>query len=134
MTPVYTSAFAQDLLTQIKNAVDGILLGAKLHLFVNDVSPQKSSVVADFTEASFTDYAVHDVTWSADPLTDGSEWKIISDLASFVAGAAPTPETVYGWYLTDSAGTGLIAAKRYDDPVQITQEFDSVQAVVEMAC
>jgi hypothetical protein len=83
---------------------------AKLRLYTNNITPSTSSVVADFTEATFTGYAA--ITLPAWPA---------STLASHIATSAQASQTftitsgsqnVYGWYITDSGGTHLLAAQR----------------------
>lgn len=50
--PVPTSAFLDDLLTKAI-AVGGSLETSTLHLYQNDFTPNKNSVLADFTEADY---------------------------------------------------------------------------------
>lgn len=129
--PLYTTKLGNDILTEIVNAVDGLLNAANIHLFQNDYEPLKSSVVGDFVEADFTGYAAIAATWNTTPYNEGDVSRIATQLANFVAGAAPTAQTIYGWYVTDSADAEVFFARRFDNPVPITAENDVVTAQVE---
>lgn len=130
--PVYTSLFAENNLTALKTAATGLLDGAICRLFSNNITPTKSTLLASYTEATFNGYAEIVVTWNAAVVNAGDFRQIFSQLLSWIAGAAPTPETIYGWYLVNTGGTEVIAAQRFDDEVEIVNEGDPVQALVTL--
>lgn len=84
-------------------------------LFTNNVTPSRTTVVADLTEAAWTGYA-------AQILTSGN-WTLFG-VAGHVGTiqAAPqaflnssgAPVNAYGYFVTDSTGTILFAAARFD--------------------
>lgn len=86
----------------------------KLHLYVTNIAINDSRVVGDFTEAAGGGYA-------AVTLSRGTNW-VISGSApvqavyaaqtfSFNAALTGPNSTIYGYYITDNAGTTLISAE-----------------------
>jgi hypothetical protein len=106
-------------------AVLGILTGvagryenATVHLFQNDFTPTPDTVIADLTEATFSGYAaVVDPGWGAAFLNDDGNAQRLLNNAQFTQTAATITNTVYGYYVTDAAGTGLWWAERFATPV-----------------
>lgn len=87
---------------------------AELVLFDNDYTPNEDTELADLTLASFTGYAPAAITWSAPffdidgtPVSSGGE-KLFTQTA---AGSA----LIYGFGITNAAGTTLLAAGRFAD-------------------
>lgn len=84
---------------------------AVLRLYSNDRTPGESDVVGDYTESSATGY-------SATVLT-GSQWTIAAASGTSSAQYAQrtftysTGATVYGYYITNNAGTTLMLAERF---------------------
>jgi hypothetical protein len=82
----------------------------KLHLFTNDVTPGEATVLGDLTEATANGTAAKTLT--------SANWTVADGAASYaqqtftITQAEPT---VYGYYITDNAGTGLLAAERFAD-------------------
>lgn len=82
-----------------------------MHLYTNDVDPAESNTVSTFTEAG-------DASYSEATLTGGS-WTIETE--SGVTSATYAQQdfvfegaaTVYGYYVTDVAGTTLLWAERF---------------------
>ena len=100
----------------------------KLHLNMNNATPSEQSVLADFTEASFTGHTAISVTAGTQPegLNPGTNDSRI-DLSPPVGGfrwqcTALTllPQTIYGFYLTDNAGVVLLAAEKLATPIVLT--------------
>lgn len=92
----------------------------KLKLFQSDTTPTNDTVVGDLTEADFTGYASVTVTvasWKKGQAPDFREQITDSIMASFAQSGTTITNTVYGWYLTDTAGTQLKAIGRFDSPV-----------------
>lgn len=92
-------------------AADGELETPKVLPFVSNVTPSPTSVLADYTAPASAGIAAKTITWGTPyPTPDGG---------AGVSGGAPdwvttsaVDETVYGWRLTDSAGTVLKVAAR----------------------
>jgi hypothetical protein len=94
--------------------VGGYIVG----LYSNNYTPVNSSVLADFTTASFTGYSVV-------PLArlDFAPPVILSNVAYITSSVTPiydctggAPETIYGWFMADASLTHVIAAQRFDVP------------------
>lgn len=112
--------------------VGGTLNGAKCHLFQNNVVPSIGFALADLVEADFDGYAASAaVTWSV-PIDnqDGNGPVVVGDNKLFIA-TAPfvVPNTIYGWYLTNGAGTVLLAAERYATAKQISEAGNAIGVV-----
>lgn len=108
-------------------------VGAKLHLYKNDFTPSHLSVLADFIEADFGGYAAAVVTWSAVFLDqNGVPVSTIGEILFAMTGA-PT-NLVYGCYLTDAAGTGLLWSTRFDTtPVNFAVAPDALPVTAQMS-
>lgn len=94
--------------------VGGYIVG----LYSNNYTPANSSVLADFTPASFVGYSV-----VALARLDFAPPVILSNVAYITSSVTPiydctggAPETVYGWYMADGSLTHVIAAQRFDVP------------------
>lgn len=93
-----------------------------LRLYANDYAPNRQSVLANFTAASFDGYAPITLAragWSA-PATVGG-------IAQSTHGAAPAQwiaasgsQTCYGYYVTDAAGAVVYWAERFPAPLTVT--------------
>ena len=105
-------------------------VGALLRLFTNNITPTKSTVRADLTEltnAEVPGYVAVALAWNGTPVRkqDGS-WEDLGGIVSFAAagGPPPTPQIVYGWMLTNAAGTVLQGAGMFDVPFTFVQDGD----------
>jgi hypothetical protein len=83
----------------------------KMHLFKNDVDPALTSVLADFLESDFPGYVAQDIAVWGVPV-------VVAHVARMQAAALTWLQTgagvqdVYGYYVTDAAGTLLRWAER----------------------
>lgn len=96
--------------------------GAKVHLFKTNVTPSPGMALGDLVEADFTGYAASAaITWApAGFLPDGTA-AVAGDAKTFAVGATPTVlNTIYGWYVTDGAGTTLLFARKLDAAVVLS--------------
>jgi hypothetical protein len=109
------------MLLKLGTAVTGL---THLHLYTNDLTPTKTSVLGDFTELTNVEvpgYATGSVNWFAGvPFRrqDGV-WESPSSLADphFTAtGTVPAPIVVYGFFATDSTDAILLGAGRFTSP------------------
>jgi hypothetical protein len=110
--------------------VAGELNGAKLKLFTNDFQPVPTSVVGDFTEATQTGYAATTITWGTPYVNDSGWAEVLSQLITtiFSAGLAEGG-TIYGYYLTNTAGSTLLLSERLDNPIAITRDGQAIDIV-----
>lgn len=108
-------------------ATDGFLDACKVHLFKNNINLSPSNVVGDFEEANFTGYAVSSViVWGA-PYTAANQFaEVQGGTKQFNATGDTVGNTVYGYYVTDTAGTGLKYAERFDEGIPMTEAGRSI--------
>jgi len=93
----------------------------RYRLFTNNITPGPATVIGDFTEAAWAGYAYTDIA-----LADWTLQSVVGNVASYIAapvsflnssGGTVTP---YGYYVTDTTGTYLFQAGRFDGaPVSI---------------
>ena len=86
----------------------GLIAGYTLRLFQNNFTPSKSSVFSSFTVATFSGYAGVAITWGAGSISANIS-TALAPAAVFTRSIGATSNTIYGWYLTDSGGTKVIA-------------------------
>lgn len=102
--------------------VGGLFAGALIKLFKNDIVPGEESTIATFTAADFTGYAPSAaVTWGTPGVSGDGTPQVLGDTKVFTAGTPLTQAgTVYGVYVTNTAGTVLLYAERFAQPVLIS--------------
>ncbi len=104
-----------------------------IHLFTNNFTPGKNTVLSDFTELTTGEvpgYAVAMANWFAGVphrLNSGS-WESPDSLAdpSFACtgSAPPSPQAVYGWYATDTTDAILLGSGTFSTPYTFAQIGD----------
>lgn len=105
--------------------------GAKIKLWHNDYVPTKDSVIADFTICDFTGYATSSaIVWGGPLLNGDGEPVILSDLKLFTGGTPFTvSNTVYGYMVTDGAGTKLLWSERFDNAIIVAATGQTVPVI-----
>lgn len=89
-----------------------------LRLFVNDIEPDRDTVLADLVEASFGGYGAYTMVrsyWTDPVVTDHkakSTWKTTATTWTVTS----SPETVYGMYYTDDDFNVIRGVYRFDSP------------------
>jgi len=110
-------------------AVDtaAILDGVMVHLYQNDITPTPNRPIGDYTEATYTGYAAEALTWLAPTLNDAGQIEVIGTVGEFRPTASTVQNTIYGLYLTDTAGAVLLEAARFDNaPLPMNSVLDSI--------
>lgn len=91
------------------------------HLFTNNITIDKSTVLTDFLEATVAGYAAIGVLngdWGA-PSVTAHIASIVAPLIVFTC-TSPGTQDCYGYYVTDNVG-GLLAAAKFDSgPIALT--------------
>lgn len=103
---------------------------ATLHLFQNDIVPSFATALGDFTEADFDGYAAGAaITWN--PAVTGPDYnaEVTGPAANFLATGATTPNVIYGYYVVDTGGTGLLWSERFAEPINIASAGDGFSVV-----
>lgn len=119
-TQVVPAAERLAALTQLL-AVGGPLNANKLKLYKNPLTLTPAIVLADLVEADFDGYAaVSPVVWSA-PFrdVDGSALVLGGD-APFICTGDTISNSIYGYYLTNTGSTVLIAVYAFAAPVGVS--------------
>lgn len=101
--------------------------GAALRLYQNDFVPNAFSGLTDFVEADFTGYEEFAFTSTFKEHRNSlEEWFIYNQLVSvFRAGALTSPQTVYGWFITNGGVAAVLAAwGRFDVPFTFNLNLD----------
>lgn len=101
--------------------------GAKVGLYKNDFTPGRSTVLGDVTPATYTGYAKSAaIVFNAAFTNSDGAAEVLGDLKQFLCSADGTAEIIYGYYIENSAGTGLLWAERFAVPVTIDTAGDNV--------
>jgi len=126
---VFPDAILELMLNLLPSAAGsaGPLHGIKLKLYKNPLAPQPSNLLADFTEADYTGYAESAaLTWSP-AVGDGSgTWQLIGSPETWAPTGTTVPNTIYGVYAVDTAGTTLIFSEQFASPVPMAALTDSL--------
>lgn len=86
--------------------------GLELRLYQNNYTPTDSSQVSNFTECDFSGYVSQTITaWTAAQIIAGHASSDAAQL-TFTRSGGPTSNNVYGYFVTDSAGTKIYWAER----------------------
>lgn len=88
----------------------------EIHLYKNDASPDANMTLDTFVEADFDGYAALPVVMNAPTMNDVNMVVSKSALVNWTTAAGVDTQTCYGIYITDPAGTNVIAAQRFDEP------------------
>lgn len=100
----------------------------KLKLFTNNVTPGETDTVATYTEMGavqgYTAKTLAGASWNAavagtgTGTSDSNRASIDYPQQTFTADGTGGAQNVYGYFITDSAGTTLIGAERAPTPPQ----------------
>ena len=133
---------SQSLATQVSTLLgaDTTTLAAatalKLHLAQAAFTPALSLTVASFTEATFTGYAALAAgatgtqTSYLDPATGNTFLEIKPPVGGWLfktTSAAGLPQTIYGYYLTDSTSATLYGSALLSAPVILTLSGQGIE-------
>jgi len=129
---VETDTMLKDIVLAIEGSTNLFPAGWVVRLFTNNITPQRNSVVGDFTELTNVQvpgYAAVAPTWAGTPIRQADlSWQDDTGDAIFQAtGAPPAPIVVYGWFATNAAGTVLLGAGLLNLPYTFTSIGDGVR-------
>ena len=85
-----------------------------LRLYTNDLTPGESNVIGDYTEAAGNGYSaitLSGASWTITTTAGSTEGTYAQQDFVFIGG----PVTVYGYHVTNNAGTILMYAERFID-------------------
>lgn len=119
---------------------DGDLADAEIHLLAADLELTPDITLAELQAAEAVDdefTAGPAVTWLAPYYNELGQAQVDGQLAQFVAGADPTLQTIYAYWL--QTATDLICVEKFVDdngdprPVTINAEGDVVEVAPQFA-
>lgn len=105
-----------------------------IRLFMNNITPAETDVLATYTEAVFVGYTplvMAGVDWT---ITPGAPTEAVGTQQVFTAGGPGLPVLIYGYYMTRTGPTGLLMwAERFTtgpfnlqsagDEIKVTPKF-----------
>lgn len=105
--------------------------GAVVRLFKNDITPDRTTVLADLTEADFAGYAASSaVVWGAVFSDENDAANVVGGSKQFQASGPVSPaQQIYGYYVTNAAGDTLYWAERFDQPKEVNGAEDAIIVV-----
>jgi len=107
-------------LTLLDALISGKLNGAKLRAYQNNYTPVDTSVIGDFTQATFSGYAEITLnTWTAAALNASNKAETSMAAQTWTVAAGGVSNTVYGIYVVDAAGNLLYAEANPAGPVTL---------------
>ena len=105
-----------------------IVTSIKVHIFTNNLTPDRDTVLADMTEGSWTGYPTGGVQVNAADFTlqsvAGHVGSVLAAPVSFPNGSGGSVSG-YGYYVTDSTVTKLLAVARFDSAPEVVDDGDS---------
>ncbi len=102
------------------------MAGLHLRLYQNNLTPDQDTVLADFTEATFSGYAEDSPSFGA-AATVSHKGKIVDTAArDFTHSSGGTSNTVYGYYLVNAPDTKVLWAERFSSPQVVAVNGDKI--------
>lgn len=104
----------QGLVFQLSQTLQG---GVRYHLFTNNIVPALGTTLADLVEATWAGYANVLQSWSDYTTTgvSGHNGFAIAPPINF-GNTSGSPQSAYGYYVTDAGITLLLAVAAFDSP------------------
>lgn len=104
----------------------------KLYLFQNNFVPLDSSVLGDFTEATFSGYASQSISYTAASLV--GDFAICADSAArtFTVGMGGVSNTIYGYYVVDQTTGLLVYAERFSASINMNTVGATITLTVQV--
>ena len=128
MAGVWMDAGLTEEVSAIETEINSV--GWTVHLYTNAHTPATTDVLGDYTEATFGGYASQPFYPPVDGGVVANHVDITSNPLSFAATGAGLPQTVIGYYITDSGGTILKAAEEFPSPITFTNAGDTLAGTV----
>lgn len=115
------------------DAIAGVLTANKVALFQSNTVPTPATVIGDYTQATYSGYALEAITWSAPTLADDGSVEVIGILGEFRPTSSVVQNTIYGLLLVDTTGLILYAAARFDDaPLPMNSVLDAIVPTIRV--
>jgi hypothetical protein len=95
-------------------------------LFVNNITPDRSTVLSSLTEASYSGYTrstVNSSDWTSSGVVGHVGYIAAPPVA--IANASGTDQSAYGYFITDPTHTRILAIARFDSAPRTVHNGDS---------
>lgn len=112
-------------------AEDGLLDGAQVALFQNEVVATRSRPIGQYDVATYTGYTVEDVTWLGLRKADDGSMELVGTVPEFKPTDVTVGNTIYGALLLDSDGD-LVAAGNLEVAAEMRAVTDSILITVRV--
>jgi hypothetical protein len=93
---------------------------AKIGLYKVAKIPTQHDLLADYTQCDFTGYALASLTWNSVYISASGLVVVDAPSIQFAPTDGVTPNTCFGYLITDSAGAVLLGAGNFNTPVPMT--------------
>jgi hypothetical protein len=119
------------ILTGLVAAATPGWLAATCGLYQNNFQPVPTMTLGSLVEASFTGYSMSSaITWGTPGFLPSGPAVVTGDTKTFRVGATPTVfNTIYGYYIVDSTGLLLIAARLFDSPIVLSAAGQIIEVI-----
>jgi len=97
-----------------------------LHLAKSSITVDKATVLGDFDEADFGGYAVESVTWGTITINGSNQAVSVATSVAFTKTSSSPANTIFAWYLTDSADAVLYAGRTLTTPIPMSATGDEL--------
>jgi len=100
-----------------------------LRLYVNDVTPDESTLFSLLVEASgggYIEKSITGVLWGVSSDIGGKARAIYANQLFTFTGPLASGATIYGWYLTKEGFDTILAVKRLDNPFTPVNNGDNL--------
>jgi hypothetical protein len=99
----------------------------RVRLFKNNYTPLVTSVIGDFTEADFDGYSGYQApTFVAAVINGSGKGIIIAGGLLWLCTGVATPNTIYGYYVTEGTDAIAVYAERFAASISIAAPGDFV--------
>lgn len=104
-------------------------VGAVLHLSTTNFTPGKNTILADFTEATFTGYAASSaIVWGASHLDVNDNAVSVGSAKTFLQTGDTVTNIVFTWFVTTALGAYLMGGA-FDTPLNFAEAGDGVTVI-----
>lgn len=104
-----------------------------LRLYSSNTTPGETDTTATYTEATFTGYSAITLTGASWTVTNADPAVASYAEQTFTSSAGSQNQAIYGYYVTNAAGTVLMWAERFTDgPYTIVNNGDAIKVTPQI--
>ena len=104
-----------------------------LRLYSSNTTPGETDTTATYTEATFTGYSAITLTGASWTVTNADPSVASYAEQTFTSSAGSQNQAIYGYYVTNAAGTVLMRAERFTDgPYTIVNNGDAIKVTPQI--